>query len=214
MNNDNARIIECTFSNLAKIYVDVAALLNSIEQGIQAEGYQAIADSGSVTWENSTALSSPKDWFARFFSRSYRRNQDQAAGKQVGYCLHLGGYADSYLDYLRPQFDKEEPLLPLLSVACLYSVPLTAQGNVLKNAYWSVGTKGNCEREQDGLVSGTLKEFGISAYHAYFLDPLIITNNKLVSQLVLQPMKALYEKAEKADLSLVRNHMVRMRPQS
>ncbi len=183
-------IIEQTVANMIRIYEDVSALMELIEDKARERGVQAIGYA-DVTWDASRALDQPKSWLYRWFGRAYCRQTRPAVA--AGFCIHLGH---------SPWYDRARfPLVfPFMTVAIVETErpAVECERAELLNGIWGAGWSREfsvTSSRNSRLVRGRFgaKWRPVTSAAAAFVDLLSLTTADVVERAVVDPMVRLLE---------------------
>lgn len=194
-NQRNIReIIAKTMENMYQIYRDVGHIAQIIEEKMRGEGFKAMGDA-AITWAVSAAYSKPEDWLYRWFARVFLKEEKPKSA--VGYCIHLGKYTPEQEDMIK-QLGISFPFLNISLLENFEKEVKTYWRTTLYDTLWGTGWHGykdwvTKDKITDKLVYGSIKVQNESIkYTTYFVDLLALTNEDVITRLVVEPMVKMF----------------------
>ena len=192
---DKSRQIVQTAENMITIYQQVSELLLMIEETIAKEKFDGksleVQKSKKCTWDGSAAMNVPEKWMQRFFVRYYtektRNKTKRAIGIGVWIYGSLGAEMISEKPYIscsvieyNPQF--ESNLWEWVRKAGKnekYAFEASEQKPLLYESVFQGDTEEN-EKEFERM-------------RVFFTDLVSVTDQGKINELILEPLKAIYE---------------------
>ena len=179
---------------VADSYQLLSRVMVAVEQRMQSESFTAVGDS-SVFMDASTSLERGTRWLPKHLSRAYVKGKKPTSA--VGYCIHLGPYAEpTTLGFL----EKSHLTLPFISLACLRNMqpaPLEIDRRQLWDRLWDSGWWATYEDQVEGPLRTYTTTREISGFQATITGALttlcpLEPTDALVNRIV-EPLLQLFD---------------------
>jgi len=188
---ENLALLQATVTDF---FHDLSRIMMVVDQRMHEEAFVAIGDS-AVFQDVSAALDRSSRWLPKYLARAYVKGKK--SNRAIGYCIHLGPYADpASVAYL----DKSRLKLPFVSLACLKDMqpgPLEVDRRQIWDRLWDSGWWATYEDQ----VSGPLRTYNttreISGFQATIVGALAdlfpLEDTAAVAHRIVTPLLLLYE---------------------
>jgi len=183
-------IISKTMTNMYNIYLDVARVINVIEDEVKNKNLISISSDSNTMWENSSSYFKPDGWLPSWFARVYQEQKQDL--RAVGFCIHLGGERcnNYYQDFLIPL----KIPFPFINISLIETetditkIKRPSLNNIFWGAGWcnqdsvnSIEHNSIVYSEDDSIVSKV-------RLTTYFIDLLELNTKEKIDQMVVTPM--------------------------
>ena len=187
------REIKQIYDAMRKICEETSRLISTVNDKLVDKGFKPVGDNG-VMWDTSVSYLNPRKWLPFFQQRVFIKEKDPRKG--VGINIVFDG---SLYDLMNN--------MPFISCGLLLSAP----GEKVKKSdeFYDAGWK-NCEKIEDSVLYQSVFQ-GFEKILNYFLPLDELTGPQKATELIIEPLLALYDGRENEVNEMVKNSVIGVR---